>query len=447
MVISVGLFNFKKHVFLLSLIFPVLWLVALLRTYAPGRDYIYTMHGALIFITLVVFSLFFWLIKKRGELKRGAIVFFVWLFFLLSFYSVSTIFYLHSLPYNSIVGLFNNLIWQVTVFLFAMSWVSTERNFNIHLSAYKMSVFFSFFSLFSGLVAVQLLFTKQAFFGPIAFTVDELRWPQLYGWFSSPNYLVDAVSIGVIAAFFLISLSKINKIYSILFLLSLLLMLVATGSRGGILGCFVALLWQFALVLVMQPGLRKKLRYLRWYLLVAFLTATVGSASLLGYIYLTGHNIEWFIIDVLRLRAENLSTGTGRIYIWQDALEVFANSNIFQLLFGHGNNFYVESHGASLHNTYLQILIDHGLVTLISFIIFSFWFFWVSICLAKKVRYSSDLLCSVAFLSAPFAYVVVRAIFQGPVFLSGNISWAFTIVAGVIICTAYCSRSFLNERN
>jgi hypothetical protein len=436
----------KKSILITVALLSILWMSALLRTYSPGRDYVYSKHGGLLFILIVSLMLLSWMLRRKVKIKKGALHVFVWLSMLWFLFAISTFLNIFHLPPTSIAGLFNNLTIQIFIFLFALAWVSMDRHFDIQSASIKMAWFFGIFALVAALAAVQLLFTKQALFGPLAITVTEPRWPQLYGWFASPNYLVDSVAMGVMTAFFLYTSHRANNFFSIFFLLSMLLFLVATGSRGGILGCFAALLWQFALVIKMQPGLRTKLRQIGRYLLIGFLAAIAGVSALLVYVSFMGQNIKWFLLDVLRLRPKSLSTGTGRLDIWRDGLDVFSSGGVSHIFFGHGNNYYAEFHGHSLHNTYLQVLIDHGLLTLIAFLLFITWFFWMSYMLARRVRQRPDALHAVAFLSAPAAYVVVRAVFQGPVFLSGNISWAFTIISGVIMCTAYYCGICLNER-
>lgn len=422
-------------------LFVALWLVALFRTYAPDRDYVYSKHGAFLFFLLVVLMVCVWLIRRKAIVVRGGVYVLAWLAVLWTLFSVSTLLYLAQLPVPSIIGLFNNLAWQLSVFLFALAWISLNRRLDLQSASNKLAFFFGVFALLATFVALQLLFTKQAFWGPFSVSVDSLRWQQLYGWYASPNYLVDTLAMGVLAAFFVYASGRLSNVMSLSFVLLMVGVLVATGSRGGIVGAAAAIVWQFAVVATVVRGLRHRLLQVGRYVVVGLSIGTVGMLALFLYVSAMGKDVAWFMLHILRLQPESLNTGTGRLHIWQDGLQVFASGNIVQMLFGIGNNAYVEEYGVSLHSTYLQLLVDHGLLILVAFLGFLVWFFSMAIKLARCYRGQPDSLQAIAFLSAPAVYMIVRALVQGPAFLSGNISWVFTIVSSVILASLLYRRN------
>lgn len=82
-------------------------------------------------------------------------------------------------------------------------------------------------------------------------------------------------------------------------------------------------------------------------------------------------------IDVVEMYVKSniLDGGNGRTEIWKNVINMFKNSNIVQMIFGHGYNAVANITGLSAHNDYLELLFDFGILGFCGFI--STIFYWI----------------------------------------------------------------------
>ncbi len=157
---------------------------------------------------------------------------------------------------------------------------------------------------------------------------------------------------------------KEQKIVTSLALASLIFgifAIIVEGSRAGMLGTFIPLILTF---FITKGYKNKKLLYT---LLLIFIVALVTLFS------------DSYAINKVK---EGIFYTSGRSSIWSASLQSFPDQSIFHILFGMGSkNFhfinlqhYVPSfhiaHYSHAHNTYINFLLEKGVVGLLGYLLF-----------------------------------------------------------------------------
>jgi len=225
-----------------------------------------------------------------------------------------------------------------------------------------------FFGFVIALCVLQLVPAAVQFFGenawmPLSFAQRRIECWRASGFFISPNNFAGFVEMGALlaAAFaFLGRISFWQRLLLFLIALACAAGVLASGSRGGYIGLGAGV---FALVSILmsvwtqsQPGSRRR-----------FLPAAlvVGLVALLATVW-------WLqeIDPVLRDRVEAIKdVYFQRLHLWSSALQQFKLSP----LFGTGGFSFlyygrmlrdpaVQGDPIHVHNDYLQLLADYGLV-------------------------------------------------------------------------------------
>ena len=412
--------NVLTQVFFLAVLF--------LRTYSLNRNNVFSKHGAILLIAGVFMFSAYRSVSQKGLMIRKCFWPLAWwLFALIILMSVSSVCNASDVDAASLWGLFNRIIIQLTIFFFAIIWISSKDSFPVFDASKHIAYLFVILGLIASVVAIQFILTGRALFGFLA--IEHLRWPQLYGWFASPNYMVDVISVSVLSAFFLYSSTSLGKhsrfaLFSFAFLF---LILLFTGSRGGILSFFVAFLFQYYISRYTSRHERIWAKSLRKKFLWAGMVL-VGLSLILVF-YFAAQEISFS-----SLKSNIWRRGLGsiesepRLFIWLHAIKVFSSRTVFQVLFGSGNDMFLQEEGMSTHNSYLVILLDYGLINFMMFLAFMFWVTFLSIQLVKKNRKNPSIGRVIAFFSATISYNFLRAIFQGGILLGGAIGWLLTIM-------------------
>ncbi|MFC5713071.1 O-antigen ligase family protein [Thalassorhabdus alkalitolerans] len=178
-------------------------------------------------------------------------------------------------------------------------------------------------------------------------------YPRLIGLLEDPNFFVFYNTI--FFAYFLCNTHGLrNKVGLGLCIITSLL----TFSRGGLLALFIILL----IYLLMNNPVKQ----------VKMLFSLIASTSILFYITVFHLNLNiWGMIDA---RFEDFSTdgGSGRFELWERAWEFFNSSivvGIGAFNFSDYNEFYFND-DLSVHNTFLDILSESGLLGILPFTLF-----------------------------------------------------------------------------
>lgn len=157
-----------------------------------------------------------------------------------------------------------------------------------------------------------------------------------------------------------------NKILRFFLSVFWILMITVTLSRGAFLGVLITV---FAVAVYdVNKRVFKSLIKVSFFLTFSFA------------FFLIFFNKIGIILDKINDRFLSFFSGekklssfsSGRTYVWEDLLSRFFNSNIFEILFGHGPgsiNFVVkEIHYHSSHNIFLDVLYKNGIFVFVLYL-------------------------------------------------------------------------------
>lgn len=248
--------------------------------------------------------------------------------------------------------------------IFMLYMAAVDMLFNFKFGNYVANIFFALiFSLFlrkskdfhilsaaiiyvSAILAVYYMFMYQRFL----VTWDASNSIERSGW-SDPNYFSTLINAGFMVA--ILYITGVIKSQSVLFRRWLLLCVsilifiavTLTASRAGFI-CFV-----YTLIVAI---LNSKIKFKGYVLGVVLIAVTVIVMYTQG------------VFDVLLYRffeQDNIDTGGGRTIIWGRMLSNFTTQPHINQLFGGGYWYRATlSGGAEMHNEFLAVLADYGIV-------------------------------------------------------------------------------------
>lgn len=159
----------------------------------------------------------------------------------------------------------------------------------------------------------------------------------------------------VMSASIFIFLVKNNLLKVILLVLPCLAMLIVHKSTC-LLAITVSVCFYFQKQLLQSKGKR-------WFLIgISFALCTAAYFG--GELFNLNSTLADFINDVD-------SGGNGRVKIWTTALQRYASSDLFHILFGNGPQAVSKAINLGGHNDFIEILFDFGLLGIILYL--SFW--------------------------------------------------------------------------
>ncbi|ART77770.1 polysaccharide polymerase [Sutcliffiella horikoshii] len=184
------------------------------------------------------------------------------------------------------------------------------------------------------------------------------NYPRLIGLLEDPNFFVFYNTL-----FFAYYLCHPDSWKNRIGLLLCIATNLLTFSRGGM----VALVIMFAIYLVLNKPVKQ-------------LKIVVGSLITLGlFVYVVTVQLKFGLLDMIDSRFEDFSYdgGSGRFELWERAWEFFSD-NMF-LGIGAFNfsdyNFFHHNDTLTVHNTFLDILSESGLVGISFYLIFIYLVF------------------------------------------------------------------------
>lgn len=220
-------------------------------------------------------------------------------------------------------------------------------------------------------------------------------FPRLIGLANDPNIYCFYNFI-----FFFYYLTHLNKKWSKIGLILSALTLLLTMSRGGVLSIVFGLALMFITV-----ELRTKIKLLIVLPVVFFLMNFLAKISL---------NIDVFKMIINRFTTDD--GGSGRSVIWKMGLSIFQDSP----LFGVGIFNYIPTSGALfgspvyMHNSYLEALIDGGLVGIVLYLtifIFVFVAYFSSRKLINDNGYLIFSFASVTIMMGTYSFMINEIFF------------------------------------
>jgi O-antigen ligase len=215
--------------------------------------------------------------------------------------------------------------------------------------------------------------------------------PRLVTLFNSdPN-----ISVFVTSLFFFYYLCNINKKYSKIGLLLTGAMIILTFSRGAYVGIAIPIIIMTFMDKTKKTG--KK---------VMLTLSIVGALLLFNYAMTRFFNIS--ITDTINSRFENVITdnGSGRIVLWKNAIDTFIDHPIFGIGINSTIDYSKPIYGSNhyIHNVYLEVLSETGLVGFIAFMGFI-------ISALKKFNISYKNNKSILYLYVTFISYITQMVF------------------------------------
>lgn len=160
------------------------------------------------------------------------------------------------------------------------------------------------------------------------------------------------------AAYYLLKSGCGMKKYWVFCVVTFILMLLMSGSRGSLISLIAAFI-------VVAISSKKKSRN-------AYLFISIGAVMMLGLLALDSDSINNFMHTYIR--RDSLSTGSGRLEAWGSALEILKLSpwvgygfGVEDRIFNYYGVRFLEHHGSAVHNSYLGLSIQVGIPAAIIF--------------------------------------------------------------------------------
>lgn len=406
-----------KEFFLL--IYLLIYLM--LSQYSPARDHIYSVEAFfLIFIAGIYYFLVAALRKRIHYRNLNRLPLYLYIS-ALPFLFLSSFFGLDYRGSSELVGAINNLVYQLTFIFFIYFYIS-KNQFSISDLTYRLSWLLLIYALLSSLAAFQLRFTGGILFGPIYF--ESNRWPQLYGWFQSPNFFINSIGLGLISAIFLISSKTKPRSRCLLLVLASSLALlvfsaILSGSKGGVLFLSLSIIFSSFLIFLSKID-RFALVRSYYYILLLVIGSILTILFIVYFLEASGQDSRWLFRSVLRV--QSIADGSGRISLWIHSLDIIRNADFYQLVFGHGNNYIISSYGASTHNAHLKIIIEYGIFVYLILVIL---FFYVMLSAIKLVR--SGYRSIGFFVSCILFFAWFRTLLNAGLFTAGLLGFSFIL--------------------
>ena len=185
-------------------------------------------------------------------------------------------------------------------------------------------------------------------------------WLDTENFSEDPNYMCAYFTFGVVGTLQVLTQKNDpkRKVFAIIELIIYLWVVLLSGSRGGLLAILASAI--AFLLFYSKKHFTKKVIYL-----------IISGALLLWLLN--------YLPEELRLRftVEDVAEdgGSGRVDLWEQAIDLHINSNVFRMFFGYGTAtvmrcFELKGYARQLvvHNMFLETLVELGLV---GFILYS----------------------------------------------------------------------------
>lgn len=190
----------------------------------------------------------------------------------------------------------------------------------------------------------------------------ERAMPRLVGLHYDPNIAFFHSLIFFYYLYFLNNKSILE--YILLFLLSVLIIL--TLSTGGIISIVFSLSIYYLLSFIKMKNKKVNLiKFIKYFLVVAIVIV---------YVFFIFDIIESneFIANIVEKRIDNLDKGSGRYEIWQNGLSIFCDNPFFGIGWFNFLQYNIVRFGREnyMHNTFLETLVETGILGFLIYLIF-----------------------------------------------------------------------------
>lgn len=212
---------------------------------------------------------------------------------------------------------------------------------------------FCIFSILSAFVGIWMLFFgsfKLAFIDLTQFS----GYPRLYSWYGNPNIMATSIGLALLTCSF--SILKVSK-FVIFFLI---MALALTGSKGVISALLITSIITFLSHFLLSKQ-KKSIGKKNIFLILLF-------SILLFFVAIKFS--DFIFSTLLRLDASDLSSASGRVDIWKDALSVMNLLDESKLIFGVGYGSFSSDFGKSAHSYYIKTIYEDGFLFIFLFMLF-----------------------------------------------------------------------------
>jgi O-antigen ligase len=401
----------------INLIFGVYLFLAIfslsLQQKTIGQEAIRTLHYPGIF--LLFGGLFIVVIQYFSNFPRLRVPSNYFVVFILLFFYYYILLQTFSMPIRALKDVLIGSTVDILLFFLLLIYI-LKRNISTDEFSIFLAKFFITFSLISSIFGLML------FFGLIEGPVGSFPLFQnpsfdkrLHGLLGDPTHFGSVMGLGIICANFLMYLNKQKKYLVVIFYL--MIILIMSGSRNSI----VSLAFSLFVILIFRVTLRK------------LLTLSVILSVIVLFLCIYYSNFESEVSIYIRT-VLHIETFT-RISIWSRVIDIFSDGSIFQILFGHGSG-YLRGFYRSAHSTYLEYLVDYGLVFIMLFLIYTSWLFWILFrFLQRDPNHPSAL-----FAAGLLAYSLVFSMFLVTIFTSFFHFINFVFLCAILVISLLKSR-------
>ena len=417
---------FKKNISYSFSLFVFL-IVTILMNHQSG-SFVYLGHLSLMVFLGFLVCLFFF--KSKHCSKVNMLIFFIFLFINML---ISTVFF-GNVPSENIGGLFNKIIaMMIFISLLLFLYINFKIDSNILLN-YSL-VFFIAVAIVSGISAVQEFFTGSALFWPLFISEARHPDPRLSGFFYNPNELGFVLIVGVLAIFHFLfhETSKSKKLIFLLLLIFLLVVLIGSGSKKAIFGFFLGIFFYSFLYLFFI----KNPVHLKRYILKSLAYLTVFCLAVLYLLFFAIGFDEFFLL--IGADVGKLGTLSGRTDIWQSVSVIMQNAAIYEIIWGHGNDYFLFYTTRSAHSAYIQLFIDYGAIVVLCILCFPLFTSILYLFKSRKIKNHN----AIATLAILF-YIYISAVAESAL-LNGKTSSYYFILILFIMLLPQKSRKENNE--
>ncbi|MFA9457608.1 O-antigen ligase family protein [Halalkalibacter sp. AB-rgal2] len=340
-----------------KLIFLLCFLFLLFLTYRPGYNLSTTTSVVgLLYICMSLCIIILWLkgFKEINKFNYKFTIDLISLFLVLVLFS-SVLFSILRSPDNFGTGM-PILFFTAMTLILAMSYFI---NYHSNFTFLDLVKFQSIVVMYTGVIASIIAWLVLLNFDYWDFQQNQpFNYYRLYGWLGNPNVLGNMLGIAIVSCIFNMNRSTKRKIYYLIVIL-LTVSLIMTGSKGAIISTSCGIIIYF--LTLNKFNIIKFIKNSRKFVM---LSISISIFLIIGFNLMDniiGLNLEVYVERVIKLGEDESS----RFQLWGDGLYIFNQANLLEILFGHGRNYYMRNVGASAHNTYVELLVDYGLVVLL----------------------------------------------------------------------------------
>ena len=172
----------------------------------------------------------------------------------------------------------------------------------------------------------------------------------IFGKTNDPNNVAGYFVFSTVFGLYEVTKGKLRIVFGLIQIALSVYCLLKTGSRGGLIAVCVC----FVSYLILATFCKKK----QWKLLLIVPIIAIVISFIVN-------NMDAYLLERLFKNDYMVDSGSGRIEIWRTAFDIISN----HFLFGIGIGSFSSVLGTGVHNNYLLILCENGIIGFVSFYI------------------------------------------------------------------------------